>query len=537
MKRRTFLLCVGVLANSAVYESARAAVPLAPTFSIQGQLENFDASSVEVKFVLWDAATFGNQKGETIPSSVEVDHGLFTAIVDFSNVPGANEFNGDARWIEVWTNRSGTLQPEDMPRIPILATPYALQTRGLYVDDQRNVGMGTTNPQAKLDVIGNVAVRHSLTIGYAQYCPEPPIPYATLKLLFGRDGPEEFAPYIAGNPCRKSLDFYTGNAQHMIIAQNGNVGIGTAAPTKLLNIGDVSVPDSEGMIRLESRSGTDSANRTWEIGVPETEILTLGKGYSFVIDDTQLGTDPEFMVKFGTGNVGIGTTLPAAKLHVVGGHNLRLSNSTGTKIIDLRTDGGDVDVESTTHDLYLKSSGPSGNNRVIINPFGNNGNVGIGTESPAAKLDVNGTARVKILEIMGADVAEKFPVSEPVEPGMVVEIDPEHAGQLRSSREAYNRRVAGVVSGAGDLPTGIVLAHLPGQESAPAIAMSGRVWVHCDTSNGAIEPGHMLTTSDTPGHAMKVTDYARSQGAIIGKAMTSLENGGTGLVLVLVSLQ
>jgi len=51
-----------------------------------------------------------------------------------------------------------------------------------------------------------------------------------------------------------------------------------------------------------------------------------------------------------------------------------------------------------------------------------------------------------------------------------------------------------------------------------------------------IKPGDLLTTSDTPGHAMKVTEHPRAQGAILGKAMSSLESG-TGLVLVLVTLQ
>ncbi len=165
------------------------------------------------------------------------------------------------------------------------------------------------------------------------------------------------------------------------------------------------------------------------------------------------------------------------------------------------------------------------------------GDVGIGTTSPAAKLDVNGTTRTQVLEVTGADVAEKFPVSDKVEPGLVVEIDPENAGQLRLARGAYNRRVAGVVSGAGGLAAGAVLGNLPGHEDAPPIALSGRVWVRCDASNGAIQPGDLLTTSDTPGHAMKVTDYPRAQGAIIGKAMTALAEGERGLVLVLVSLQ
>jgi hypothetical protein len=46
----------------------------------------------------------------------------------------------------------------------------------------------------------------------------------------------------------------------------------------------------------------------------------------------------------------------------------------------------------------------------------------------------------------------------------------------------------------------------------------------------------MLTTSSTPGHAMKVTNHAKAQGAILGKAMTGLKNG-RGAVLVLVTLQ
>jgi len=68
------------------------------------------------------------------------------------------------------------------------------------------------------------------------------------------------------------------------------------------------------------------------------------------------------------------------------------------------------------------------------------------------------------------------------------------------------------------------------------VALTGRVYALADASSGAIEPGDLLTTSDLPGHAMKVADPARAQGAIIGKAMSSLK-GGKGLVLVLVSLQ
>ena len=54
----------------------------------------------------------------------------------------------------------------------------------------------------------------------------------------------------------------------------------------------------------------------------------------------------------------------------------------------------------------------------------------------------------------------------------------------------------------------------------------------------SIKPGDLLTTSEVPGHAMKATDRERWDGAIIGKAMSSLESGeGLVLVLVLVNLQ
>ncbi len=148
------------------------------------------------------------------------------------------------------------------------------------------------------------------------------------------------------------------------------------------------------------------------------------------------------------------------------------------------------------------------------------------------------TMTCKVLTVTGADLAEKFPsTDDKVEPGTVMDIDPDHVGKLRVARKAYSQRVAGVVSGAGDLQAGTVLGHSPGNENAPAIALSGRVWVRCDARSSAIVPGDLLTTSETPGCAMKASDRQRAYGAILGKAMSSLSLGKEGLVLVLVNLQ
>jgi Collagen triple helix repeat (20 copies) len=156
----------------------------------------------------------------------------------------------------------------------------------------------------------------------------------------------------------------------------------------------------------------------------------------------------------------------------------------------------------------------------------------------AGNLNVDGSTTTKTLTILGgADVAEPFKMSARDLPkGSVVVIDGANPGHLKLSESAYDTRVAGIISGANGVNPGISLSQQGVMEGDQNVALSGRVYVQADAENGAIQPGDLLTTSSTPGHAMKVTDHTRAQGAILGKAMSGLKEGN-GMVLVLVTLQ
>jgi hypothetical protein len=135
-----------------------------------------------------------------------------------------------------------------------------------------------------------------------------------------------------------------------------------------------------------------------------------------------------------------------------------------------------------------------------------------------------------------ADCAEDFDVSETakIEPGAVVVI--EHEGKLHQSSEAYDKRVAGVISGAGDCKAGIVLDRKYSKVNRKPVALMGKVYCKVDAQYSPIEVGDLLTTSSTPGHAMKASDQFKAFGAVIGKALRPLRTG-KGLIPILIGLQ
>lgn len=173
-----------------------------------------------------------------------------------------------------------------------------------------------------------------------------------------------------------------------------------------------------------------------------------------------------------------------------------------------------------------------------LQAFDNNGNVTV-----QIRGDVAGDGRVSTNELEitgGSDFSENFDIiSHPasiIEPGMLVSIEGT-SGKLALSSTKRDKKVVGIISGANGIETGMIM----GQKGSIAdgdypIALSGRTYVYVNTENGPIEPGDFITTSSVPGYGMKVKKYKKAQGAIVGKAMTSLKEG-SGYVLVLVNLQ
>ena len=156
-------------------------------------------------------------------------------------------------------------------------------------------------------------------------------------------------------------------------------------------------------------------------------------------------------------------------------------------------------------------------------------------------INQSGLGRVKTdqLEITGgADLAEYFEVNDmnEIRPGLLVSIDPKNPGELIISRQPVDQKVIGIVSGANGLGTGMFM----GQQGSIAngrhpIALTGRAYVYVSEENGKIKPGDFLTPSSTPGYAMKARKLKKTAGAIIGKAMSTMDENG--FVLVLINLQ
>jgi hypothetical protein len=314
-------------------------------------------------------------------------------------------------------------------------------------------------------------------------------------------------------------------------------------------------------------------------------VLTAISATAQVTGSGTSGTVPKFTgtstignspISINGSNVGIGTTSPGTALDVEGGSIKIGGISTQTPTMSIGSYGQDghwLNLYPTLHfhdfnnitesgdQGIIFSGGSQGTGALTIAPWASatsglrmlgNGNVGIGITSPAYRLDVVGqihtssgivlpdgsvqsTAWTGVL--CGGDYAESVDVSGDrthYASGDILVINPDAPGKFLKSVEPYSTAVLGVYS----TKPGVLGRHQTGPTSPDEVpmAMVGIVPAKVSAENGAIRPGDLLVTASTPGYAMKGTDRGRMLGAVVGKAMGSLDSG-TGVIEVGVTLQ
>jgi hypothetical protein len=195
MKATRVWICAIAVGAAAAPAVLHAQEPLTAVFTYQGQLKQAGLpvnDTADFRFVLFDAESGGNQVSSILTASnVDVVDGLFTVDLDF----GAPAFNGDARWMMIAVRSPSGVGTYTWlsPLQPLTAVPYATQTRGLYVDEAENVGVGTTSPAAKLHVAtGDLRVDgDALLSGDVRYSSEKTfyhnIPACSFRQLFPSD--------------------------------------------------------------------------------------------------------------------------------------------------------------------------------------------------------------------------------------------------------------------------------------------------------------------------------------------------------------
>lgn len=234
-----------------------------------------------------------------------------------------------------------------------------------------------------------------------------------------------------------------------------------------------------------------------------------------------------------TGRIGIGTNSPQNQLHVGPGSSSIVPSRVNAVFASNNPDAGMAIAQNSGVNVLLQASGAGG----YIGTTSNHPLVLRTNDLDRVVIETNGNMRVNAdILLANADCAEDFDVADTalVEAGTVMVLGED--GKLQHSQNAYDKRVAGVISGAGDCKPAIVLDNRDSQCNRKAIALIGKVFCKVDATNAPIEVGDLLTTSATAGHAMKAVDPLKAFGAVIGKALRPLKEGQR-MIPILIALQ
>jgi hypothetical protein len=317
--------------------------------------------------------------------------------------------------------------------------------------------------------------------------------------------PLPFNPLLPEAPVKGTSDAGPG------VVGESNSGIGVSG-TSTGPAGFVGIPVSDGVLGI-GKNGVHGQTLSGEdYGVFGENVADSASGGSGVCGTGKL-VYGVYGSSSGDGTLGLPFELPYSGVY--GLH----TGKTGPGVLGVGTGG--VGVQATSFEnIGLYATGAKG------------------AASFAGDVTVTGKVTVSVDLILtgGQDCAEHFDIAGPreLEPGTVVVIG--DGGALGECHDAYDKKVAGVVSGAGDFRPAIVLGGQTPDNGQALVALFGKVYCKVDAQHAPVEVGDLLTTSPTPGHAMKADDPARAFGAVIGKALRSLKTGRA-MIPILVTLQ